>query len=53
MSRTLTYKEFYKKYFGKNTAAEILFGWFDYCRRNNIDVYADKIDAYADKDLHK
>lgn len=35
----LTYKEFFKKYYGKNTAAEILFGWFDYAKKHNIPAY--------------
>ena len=34
--RILTYKEYYRKHFGKVTAADILFGWFDYCEEHGI-----------------
>ena len=37
LNRLLTYKEYYKKYFGKVTAGEILFGWFDYCEKHGLD----------------
>jgi len=34
--KILIYKEFYKKHFGKWTAKDILFGWFDYCEKYGI-----------------
>jgi len=37
--KLLTYKEYYKKRFGKVTAGEILFGWFDYCKKHNISAH--------------
>lgn len=38
--KVLTYSEFYKKHFGKWSAHDILFGWFDYCEGCGIkDTY--------------
>ena len=34
--KLLTYKEYFKKYFGKRIAKDILFGWFDYKNKHNI-----------------
>ena len=46
--KVLKYKEFYKKHFGKYTAHDILFGWFDYCKKHGIK------DAHnADKEVER